>query len=927
MENVEIEDYHHHDFTTATEWEVFIARLEEIIREWKLPQTKIGPPLKSGDFLNLSWDENVENLHFADVEFSLKHYKLKVENVSNVEDGSDSDEEDSVETKTQCQIDCLDTSNDFLTLTERHLELANYFGIREFIILVPTKQLAISDETRIKILVSSLTIASHNAHCEVPAFVQIHEPWQKFYLGISVGQGIRTHFEMVHLKKVPPHCRCLNGLLALFKQKIGESCGIRLDPTLVSIRFSYLLKDWTNSTWTQEPPDFDFLQGKTLGVAELGKLPFGATLDPVGELHLFATWPQMLEYVIVESETFSDLEPPLAPEWSVQVSMVPSPACLLGEYLRDFLQLCYNQKTIVELLGDDVNNANDDINRLRSALNVLTASKIPTLSDVVGKATARKRTNTEGPITEELLLPIIYFLFPDADEDSKTPYDDNDAYSIDEDQWKGVKSSAVDGLVWRLAIVAAHCTQSFGGAAALAQLWHEFVQEIRFRWEKSISIPGVGPDFPDCVRTCLLNQKLQMMNCCIQRKQAREHSAYKQQSLDFDDSESEEEFFECTSEQQTEEVEAGQSKPPSKTKHSLWNRPSGRLTEHPSLRLIHTGETLYLPITQDPVPKTEDQLEEDAQVMMQLGTDQHASEMRARLMSASLLSDMESFKAANPGAEMEDFIRWYSPRDWIEDADVDEWGQQKGHLSPRMMIPNNPWAVAWKSAQPVPAHRQKRLFDDTREAEKALHFLASRRINLIAQLLLPSLTNAALNTLGSQKADALPNLPEVTEKILNKLQVASKPLHQNLNLYEEIIHDIEGIETLVAQVYSLQHKLGGNDNSNELTPFLIQLMRGKEVSVPKGAKGNIGLRITTMFRDAQRAAHMMTSVATSSEANATKDEMHKAFPEPTCKEYILRTSIPRPTPVSTRQAQRMYAYITRDCIRLAGSFSEDTVFI
>jgi len=50
---------------------------------------------------------------------------------------------------------------------------------------------------------------------------------------------------------------------------------------MVSARFSYLLKDWTNSTWTQEPPDFDFMQGETLGVAELGKLPFGATFDPV----------------------------------------------------------------------------------------------------------------------------------------------------------------------------------------------------------------------------------------------------------------------------------------------------------------------------------------------------------------------------------------------------------------------------------------------------------------------------------------------------------------------------------------------------------------------------------------------------------------------------------------------------------------------
>jgi Rab3 GTPase-activating protein catalytic subunit len=68
------------------------------------------------------------------------------------------------------------------------------------------------------------------------------------------------------------------------------------------------------------------------------------------------------------------------------------------------------------------------------------------------------------------------------------------------------------------------------------------------------------------------------------------------------------------------------------------------LAKHSTLRLVKTGEALYVPITQNPVPKTEDQLEEDAEVMMQLGTDNTASMMRAGLMSVFLLSDMESFK-------------------------------------------------------------------------------------------------------------------------------------------------------------------------------------------------------------------------------------------------------------------------------------------
>ena len=49
---------------------------------------------------------------------------------------------------------------------------------------------------------------------------------------------------------------------------------------------------------------------------------------------------------------------------------------------------------------------------------------------------------------------------------------------------------------------------------------------------------------------------------------------------------------------------------------------------------------------------------------MQLGTDEAGAEIRAKMQSASLLSDMESFKAANPGCVLADFVRWHSPRDW-----------------------------------------------------------------------------------------------------------------------------------------------------------------------------------------------------------------------------------------------------------------------
>lgn len=133
------------------------------------------------------------------------------------------------------------------------------------------------------------------------------------------------------------------------------------------------------------------------------------------ELHLFTTWPEMSDNVVVDSEGYSDLEPQLAPEWSVQVKMVTLPACLLGEYMTDFLHLCNNQKTMVELLGENASYIYDD-QMLSSAFNILTESRIPTISTVVGKTSMKKNKNVEGPISEEILLPILYFLFPDADD-------------------------------------------------------------------------------------------------------------------------------------------------------------------------------------------------------------------------------------------------------------------------------------------------------------------------------------------------------------------------------------------------------------------------------------------------------------------------------------------------------------------------------
>lgn len=116
--------------------------------------------------------------------------------------------------------------------------------------------------------------------------------------------------------------------------------------------------------------------------------------------------------------------------------------------------------------------------------------------------------------------------------------------------------------------------------------------------------------FPD-TRTCLLHQKLQMLNVCIERRLQREQGVRITEPqwsdstvLDDEkdereaDNDTEEEFYDC------DEDEANRSASPLKGVES--SKPEGRLKRLHDLKLLNSQEYLYVPITQEPVPKTED---------------------------------------------------------------------------------------------------------------------------------------------------------------------------------------------------------------------------------------------------------------------------------------------------------------------------------
>ncbi|XP_074519862.1 rab3 GTPase-activating protein catalytic subunit isoform X2 [Halichoeres trimaculatus] len=967
------------DFTTASEWERFVSRVEEVLNDWKLVGSSAGrfSPEK-GAYTTGTWLEKSKDINFADFKFFITHFILKQEGENDNE--KEKIEEDAFPAAMQ---DLLCMNNDF---PPRAHCLVRWYGIQEFVIISPGANCeAIISESKCNLLLSSVSIALANSGCQVPMFVQVQQKWRRMYSGECQGPGVRTDFEMVHLRKVPSQYNHLSGLLDIFKSKIG--CNLSpLPPINIAIRFTYILQDWQQHSWPQQPPDFDTLLGGEVGGVEFGKLPFGACEEPISELHLATTWPHLTEGIVVDNDVYSDLDPLQAPHWSVRVRTAENPQCLLGDVLTEFYKLCSKKETTDEVLGrtlgEEENQENSDISSALSRLTEPTAtvpiSKL-SVSNMVHSARKhirRHRRVDESPLSNDVLNSVLLCLFPDAavekssDNSKNKPAQTNTCGKDEQDKnsdcnlYLQLKSAPIDSLTYRLALCVCLINYNYGGLRAVAHLWQEFVLELRYRWENNYLIYGLAGGPPD-LRCCLLHQKLQMLNCCIERKRARDEARRAQEggkekepkgagssqngrpTLDstaspastkevspgksWDSwSDSEDEFFECLSDQgETESSQTDGEKDGGKVK------PEGRLHQHNNMTLLNSSEPLYVPVTQEPAPMTEDLLEEQSEVLAKLGTSAEGSHLRARMQSACLLSDMESFKAANPGCVLEDFVRWYSPRDYVEE-EVDEAGNKvtKGELSARMKIPGNMWVEAWETARVTPARRQRRLFDDTKEAEKVLHYLAMQKPADVTRHLLPCILHSAILKLKDE--ESVEDIPSVKKSIRQATSHASKLLHPpnyDFKKLEEFINQLMVMETVITQARSLKAKFSlcegeKGEDKEELEKFVSLLLEEPEVEVIGAGQGPAGSIIHKMFINAQRAALLSALEEDFSSDRRPPGGSNKVpdFPPPAGREILLRTCVPRPAPYSKALPQRLFCVRMKEEFRLAGAFSSDTSF-
>ncbi|KAF9970511.1 Rab3 GTPase-activating protein catalytic subunit [Actinomortierella ambigua] len=328
----------------------------------------------------------------------------------------------------------------------------------------------------------------------------------------------------------------------------------------------------------------------------------------------------------------------------------------------------------------------------------------------------------------------------------------------------------------------------------------------------------------------------------------------------------------------------------------------GALEPFKDLKLLETGAPMMVPKLQEYGFMTEDMIQQQEELFETLGSSPDGAKTRAKMQSSQLVSDMEAFKAANPGCVLGDFVRWHSPKDWDE---------VENKMSARMADSGNYWQELWASAKRIPASRQTLLFNHNQEAAKALFYLDSLSANQLFVQLLPSICLIAYDTLVShpvashirQVAEHLRDLAQdLTEFGWNELAATSEDKH-----LDELIERFRQVEILMGRAIALVRKFP------EQYSLVERLLDESACVVEDGSE-----------RESVYDLFSIGGSATSS------------FPQPTTREFVLETFDPYSSKVSSPEVtgwhsrplqRRMYACFKESEARLMEAVAKDGMFL
>lgn len=776
------ESQHFDDFTLASSWERFISEIEAVCRRWLAD----GPRnLLEKDAVHVKTSKKMHKTKY-ELKYHKKIYCMEYY----------------FQEKSKSKVVNWDCSL-------HDLQLA--FGVSEFLIIAPKSASGVVlDSPEASKLLSAVAIALSNCCSWWPAFVPVHDPSRKAHIGIqNMGTVFTRRFESDCIRsQVPVKLMHLEGLYELFVSKFAFSA---LDLSMQLFRVQFTMKlTYRTLPCNDDDDHMSEAEVETTGSsADVNIDPhyrsqwdddcpwseWYSAEDPVKGFELITIWSERtlessLEMAEIENSSAHEAE-----SWL----LLPSLGILNDDHKAKAVGFASQLSLLVDALEmsfgaqfvEDFVSVESSAETLRSSV----AIPPPTVLDRVLKE-----------------------LFHEGVE------------GVDFDKSEYRSSRAIKGAPLG-SLFAQFCLHSlwFGNCnvRAIAMLWIEFVREVRWCWEESQPLPKIPANGVIDLSFCLIHQKLQMLAMCIEKKRKvdaefshaiggkEERSGHHEQHDQF------QEDFLC----KTGTMGSRNEENPSKGgQDGLCD--AGEITEDTnalemasdrirrgsvgiagSMMLLNSRQRMHVPFTQDTPPMTEDMHEERLNALTAFD---NSFNLSAQLEREILLSDMSAFKAANPDAVFEDFIRWHSPGDWesdaIEDSRVSETKMNndwppRGRLSSRMSEHGNFWRKLWNDAPALTASEQKPLFDANREGEKILHYLETLQPHQLLEQMVCAAFRATAETLNQTSFGDVDQMKSKLDQLCLTVASLLRPLQGNqLSRDCEVFEDLKQLCATFANI-------------------------------------------------------------------------------------------------------------------------------
>lgn len=465
---------HFDDFTLASSWERFISEIEAVCRQWLAdgPKNLVGKGAVCSDISKNIYKVKSE-FGYAQKNYCMEYYFV-ISDDGKVEDW----------------------------ISPLH-ELQQFFGVKDFLVIAPQSASGVVlDAPEASKLLSGVAIALSNCSSLWPAFVPVHDPSRKAYIGIqNMGTIFTRRFEADRIgSQVPIKLMHLEGLYELFISKFVYST-VDLSMHLFKVHFKMRL---TYRTLPPDDGDDVDIQGSDTEISESGMKPefdvphkvqwdddcpwseWYSAEDPVQGFELLCIWS---EREIGSSMDMAEQENATAHEadkWFI----IPDVSLNLNGSTGNFVGFASQLHLLVKSLDSslDAQFMEDFVSVEKSASDNLKSSAVippPSVLDRVLKDLFHEETQREFDLGEHKSS-------------------------------RAIKGAPLESLF------AQFCLHGlwFGNCniRAIAVLWIEFVREVRWCWEESQPLPRMPTNGSIDLSTCLINQKLHMLAICINKK-------------------------------------------------------------------------------------------------------------------------------------------------------------------------------------------------------------------------------------------------------------------------------------------------------------------------------------------------------------------------------------------------------------------------